>query len=135
MARFSRRSLLIAVYALTAFSGLFSLSLDEAVELALRESLNLRKSSLDLALSDYAAKRLWSEIFPSFSLNGGLSFGSPLASGGGFKADQSAMSYSLSFGLSLSLNMGITEAMKRIELAYGPGFWITSRPKSSWKSR
>ena len=97
-----------------------TLTLEEAVERALNESVNLRKSAIDLAQAEYSARRLWSEIFPGINLSAGFTFlpSTPLATNGGFSYDSDALSYNLSLGLSLSLNPSLASSMKRIELAY-----------------
>jgi len=97
-----------------------TLTLDEAVRLALDQSINLKKSSIDLEQAGYSASKLWSEIFPGFSLSASLTFlpSTPLLTGTGFQYRDDALSYSVSLGLSLSLNPSISSSMKRIELAY-----------------
>jgi multidrug efflux system outer membrane protein len=94
------------------------LSLDEAIRRAVDQSLSLRKSSIDLASAEYAAKNLWAEIFPGISAQTELNYGSSLFTGDGFWLGKSGMDYRLSLGLSLSLNAGIPSAIKKIELAY-----------------
>jgi len=97
-----------------------TLSLDDAVRLALDNSINLKKGAIDLAEAGYSAGRLWSEIFPGFSLSAGFTFlpATPLVTEPGFQYRDNALSYTLSLGLSLSLNPSIYSSMKRIELAY-----------------
>jgi len=97
-----------------------TLTLDDAVRLALDQSINLKKSAIDLAQAGYSASRLWSEIFPGFSLSAGFTFlpSTPLITEPGFQYRDNALSYSASFGLSLSLNPSLYSSMKRIELAY-----------------
>jgi len=97
-----------------------TLTLDDAVRLALDQSINLKKSAIDLAEAGYSASRLWSEIFPGFSLSAGLTFlpSTPLITGSGFQYKDEALSYTINFGLSLSLNPSFNSSMKRIELAY-----------------
>ena len=97
-----------------------TLSLEEAVERALEQSLNLKKEAIDLARTEYSASRLWSEIFPGFSLSAGLTFlpAAPLITDPGFRYKDEELSYSLNLGLSLSLNPSLRSSMKRIELAY-----------------
>jgi multidrug efflux system outer membrane protein len=97
-----------------------TLTMDEAVSRALDHSINLRKSAIDLNQAGYSANRLWSEIFPSFSLSAGFAFlpATPLFTDPGFSYRSDALSYSLSFGLSLSLNPSFYSSMRRIELAY-----------------
>jgi len=97
-----------------------TLTLEDAVRLALDNSINLKKSAIDLAQAGYSASRLWSEIFPGFSLSAGFTFlpSTPLITEPGFQYRDNALSYSASLGLSLSLNPSFYSSMKRIELAY-----------------
>jgi outer membrane protein TolC len=97
-----------------------TVTLDDAVRLALDNSINLKKSAIDLAQAGYSASRLWSEIFPGFSMSAGFTFlpSTPLITDPGFQYKDNALSYSVSFGLSLSLNPSFYSSMKRIELAY-----------------
>ena len=97
-----------------------TLTMDEAVERALNQSINLRRSALDLAQAGYSAGRLWSELFPSFSLSAGLGFlpSTTLFTEPGFNFNSDALSYTLNFGISFSLNPSFSASMRRIELAY-----------------
>jgi multidrug efflux system outer membrane protein len=97
-----------------------TLTLDDAVRLALDNSINLKKSAIDLAEAGYSAGRLWSEIFPNFSLSTSFTFlpATPLITDPGFQYRDNVLSYSINLGLSLSLNPSIYSSMKRIELAY-----------------
>jgi len=120
----NRKSLLVLVFVFLSLlanaAETVTLSLDDAVRLALDNSINLKKSAIDLAQAGYSASRLWSEIFPGFSLSAGFTFlpSTPLISEPGFQYRDNALSYSASFGLSLSLNPSFYSSMKRIELAY-----------------
>ena len=97
-----------------------TLTLQDAVQRALDQSLDLKKSTVDLAQSEYSARRLWSEIFPGISFSAGLTFlpSTPLITDPGFSYNNDGLSYSLNLGLSLSLNPSFASSMKRIELAY-----------------
>ena len=97
-----------------------TLSLDEAIERALDQSIHLRREAIDLSLAGYSASRLWSEIFPGFNLTTGLTFlpPTPLFTDPGFRYNQDALSYSINLGLRLSLNPSLRASMARIELAY-----------------
>jgi len=97
-----------------------TLTLDDAVRLALDNSINLKKSAIDLAQAGYSASRLWSEIFPGFSLSTSFTFlpQTPLITEPGFQYRDNALSYSVDFGLSLSLNPSLYSSMKILELAY-----------------
>jgi len=97
-----------------------ALTLEDAIRLALDSSINIKKSSVDLASTEYSSKRLWAEIFPGFSVNAGFTYlpSTPLFTDPGFRYRDEALSYSFNFGVSLSLNPSLSPAMKRIELAY-----------------
>jgi outer membrane protein TolC len=91
------------------------LTLDNAVERALGNNLNLKKSLIDLASSEYQAKGLWAEIFPTISASGSVGYDGTLFSEKGNDAGQRL---SVGLGLNLGLNAGIPYAMKNIRLAY-----------------
>ncbi|MDR0511922.1 MAG: TolC family protein [Treponema sp.] len=104
----------------TAIAEPVTLTMEDAVRHALDQSIHLRRGAIDLRLAEYSASRLWSEIFPSFSLNSSLTFlpATPLFTGGGFNYNADALSYSFNLGLSLSLNPSLRASMNRIELAF-----------------
>jgi multidrug efflux system outer membrane protein len=97
-----------------------TLTLDDAVRLALDNSINLKKSAIDLAKAGYSASKLWSEIFPSFSLGTSFTFlpSTQLITDPGFQYKDNALSYSVDLRISLSLNPSLYSSMKNIELAY-----------------
>jgi multidrug efflux system outer membrane protein len=97
-----------------------TLSLDEAVERALNTSIRLQRSAVDLGLAGYSAQRLWSEIFPNFSLRAGFNFlpATPLFTEPGFSFEGERQTYSVNVGVLLSLNPSLRASMNRIELAY-----------------
>jgi multidrug efflux system outer membrane protein len=97
---------------------IISLTLDDAVERALEQNLSLKKNLIDLSTADYAAKHLWSEVFPAISIGAGLSYGTGLFIGNGFELDSKNAGYNVQAGITLSLNAGIPQAMKIIKLAY-----------------
>ena len=112
--------LFFVLFSLPAAAETVTLSLEEAVARALDQSLNLKKSAIDLAQTEYSARRLWSEIFPNFSLNAGFTFlpSTPLFTDPGFSFRDDYLAYSFNFGISLSLNPSLRSSMKQIELAY-----------------
>lgn len=93
------------------------LSPEQAVELALNQSLNLRKSSIDLNTAGIAANNLWAEVFPDISLSGGVSYQTPLLTGTPFTSSN-GFGYSASAGLSLSLRPSLSQTMKILDLTY-----------------
>ena len=112
--------LFFSILVFSAATETVTLTLEEAVQRALDQSLALKKSTIDLTQSEYSARRLWAEIFPSFSLSAGFVFlpSTPLFTEPGFSYNNDALSYNLNFALSLSLNPSMSSSMKRIELAY-----------------
>ncbi|MDR0401005.1 MAG: TolC family protein [Treponema sp.] len=97
------------------------LSLEDAVERALRHSIELQKSRITLEGEEYSSRRLWAELFPSVNASGGLSLGSvPLFTGTGEdrRIGKENIGYSVSAGLSLNLSAGIPYRMRLLSLAY-----------------
>jgi outer membrane protein TolC len=94
------------------------LFLDEAVSRALDENLDLKKRLIDLSTAGYASKNLWAELFPGITAGAGVTYGTGLFAGDGFKLDKSGLAYDMSAGLSLTLSAGIPQTMKIIKLAY-----------------
>jgi multidrug efflux system outer membrane protein len=109
---------MLAVYSPPLGAEPQPLSLDAALAKAVERSLTLQRDAVDLKTAEFAAKNLWSEIFPGISIRTELGYSSPLFSGTGFSLEEQQASYSFSLGLSFSLNAGIPAAVKRIELAY-----------------
>jgi len=97
-------------------NGERSLSLEEAVSLALDYNLNLQKERIDLEASGYSEKNLWSEIFPTINASAGVGYQNPLFTGS--PTFESGASYSVGLGINLSLNAGIPYAMRSIRLAH-----------------
>jgi outer membrane protein TolC len=91
-----------------------SLSLDDAIKQGIENSLDLKKSLIDLSTAEYSANRLWSEVFPTINGTLGTAYSSSLFSGD----DKDGLTNSASLGLSLTLTAGIPYAMKNIRLAY-----------------
>ena len=114
--------LLFALFALFASSQKVSaqttLSLNQAVELAVQQSLALQRNRIDLATAEYAADRLWSEIFPSISASAGMNYRTPLFTGDGFQVSERNLNYNISLGLNITLRAGLPYSMKIITLAY-----------------
>ncbi|WP_010260388.1 TolC family protein [Treponema primitia] len=95
-----------------------ALNLDRAVELAQENSIDLQKRFIDLSNAEYAANRLWSELFPGISTSLGLSYGTPLFSGDGFQGSSDNLNYTASMGLSFQLNSTLSPAMRITKLDY-----------------
>lgn len=100
------------------FPATLTLSLEDAIDRGIENSLSLKKSLIDLSTAEYSAGKLWSEVFPTISAGLGASYSSSLFSGGGFQASRDNGSFNANLGVSLTLNAGIPYAIKNIELAY-----------------
>jgi multidrug efflux system outer membrane protein len=94
------------------------IGLDEAVERALENNLNLKKNLIDLASAEYSANRLWSEVFPTISGSAGAQYASALFTGNGFELNERNGSLRTGLGITLGLSAGTPFAMKNIKLAY-----------------
>jgi outer membrane protein len=88
------------------------------VELALEQSLSLQKEFIDLKTAGVHASNLWSEIFPTISAGGGLSYATPLFTDPGFQADGSRLDYNVSLGVTFRLASSLSSSMKLLKLAY-----------------
>ncbi|MCL2879538.1 MAG: TolC family protein, partial [Treponema sp.] len=95
-----------------------TITLDDAVNRALDANLNLKKILIDVSSTDYQARRLWAEIFPSISASASAGYSNNLFSGNGFEISDKGSYYSASVGLSLGLNAGTVYAVRNIRLAY-----------------
>ena len=93
------------------------LTLNDAVELGLEHSLNLKKNRIDLSGAEYSANRLWSEVFPSITGSLGAAYGGRLFTGDGFEG-RDGVNLSTGVAVNLTLSTGIPYAMKNIRLAY-----------------
>ncbi|MDR0568958.1 MAG: TolC family protein, partial [Spirochaetaceae bacterium] len=98
--------------------GQTPLTLEQSVERALQQNIDVQKKAIDLATTGYAANHLWSEVFPTISGSLGVGYGSALFTGDGFKHEDKNLTYSMSLGVNLSLNAGLPYTMKMISLAY-----------------
>ena len=95
-----------------------TLSLEEAVEMAVVQSLSLQKTGIDVATAEFAAKSTWSEILSVVNPSLSLSYGDNLFSGDGFQFDKDNGRFSIQTGVSVSFNTGIPQTMRLTSLAY-----------------
>jgi outer membrane protein TolC len=115
-----RKTLFASALFLFCLQGIFSrtITLDEAVSLALEQNLDIQKKRIDTADALYAKKHLWAELFPGIRAGAGASYASTLFTGKGFQLEKANGSLSVSARLALDLNAGIPHSMKIIRLAY-----------------
>lgn len=113
--------ILIFFSAAPAFSDTFDL--DECIALALEKNTELEQSKIDLDAALRATRRKWANFLPVISISGGVSysdmlFGDPSAAGGLSPpaASSSPFDFSVGFSVSLPLNAGVAQQMKRTDI-------------------
>ena len=91
------------------------LTIDDAVNLALQNNIEIKQSIMDLELLETKNKYSWNSVSPSISASGGLNGSTPLDGG------DSSLSYSLGASLRLSLTPALRTSMKKALLDYQAG--------------
>ena len=91
-----------------------TLTLEDACNLAEKNSISLQKQAIDLEMDRIRAKSLWAQIFPSISASGGINYGIPLNK----NATSTDPAYTATVRLTLGLNAGLPLTMANISLAY-----------------
>jgi outer membrane protein TolC len=99
-------------------SGAPVITLELAVELAVENSGDLQRRLIDLRNAEFAANRLWAELFPGISASLGMNYGSPLFTGEGFQSSPESLNYTANLSLSLHLNSALSPAMRIATLAF-----------------
>ncbi|MDR0313449.1 MAG: TolC family protein [Treponema sp.] len=99
------------------------LTLEDAINRAIANSISLQKNVIELELAQYSAEHIWSVLFPSFSLGAELIFlpRTNLISSPGFNYNANGIPYSVNFGIDIQLNTTIPSSMRETELAYRMG--------------
>ena len=92
-----------------------TLTIDDAVNLALENNIKIKQSSMDLELLETKNKYSWNSVSPSISATGGFNGSTPLDGG------DTSFSYSLGASLRLSLTPTLRTAMKKALLDYQSG--------------
>ena len=92
-----------------------TLTIDEAVNLALKNNIEIKQSSMDLELLETKNKYSWNSVSPSISATGGFNGSTPLDGG------DTSFSYSLGASLRLSLTPTLRTSMKKALLDYQAG--------------
>ena len=93
-----------------------TLTIDDAVNLALKNNIEIKQSSMDLELLETKNKYSWNSVSPSISASGGFNGQTPLESG-----SETSFSYSLGASLRLSLTPTLRTSMKKALLDYQAG--------------
>ena len=100
---------------LAAQKTIRTLTIDDAVNLALKNNIEIKQSSMDLELLETKNKYSWNSVSPSISATGGFNGSTPLDGG------DTSFSYSLGASLRLSLTPTLRTAMKKALLDYQSG--------------
>ena len=99
----------------TAQTGARTITIDDAVNLALQNNLDIKQSKMDLELLAQKNKYSWNSISPSISASGGFNGDTPLGEG------DTSFSYSLGASLNLTLTPALRTTMKKALLDYQSG--------------
>lgn len=91
------------------------LTINDAVNLALQNNIDIKQSIMDLEILETKNKYSWNSVSPSISASGGLNGSTPLDGG------DSSLSYSLGASLRLSLTPALRTSMKKALLDYQAG--------------
>ena len=99
----------------TAQTGARTITIDDAVNLALQNNLDIKQSKMDLELLAQKNKYSWNSVSPSISASGGFNGNTPLGEG------DTSFSYSLGASLNLTLTPALRTTMKKALLDYQSG--------------
>ncbi|MDR1429713.1 MAG: TolC family protein [Spirochaetaceae bacterium] len=91
-----------------------SITLDDALERGLEQSLSLKQSQIDLDLAAGSAENLWAQVFPGISVSGGIDYRNSLSG----TRPQNPLSYTAAADISLELTNSLVFSMRNISLAY-----------------
>ena len=131
----ARRVLLVvgvlctAVPAWSQAAGTVTVSVDEAVEAALRANVGLQRSALDVDTQRVTVENLWSLFLPGFTVRAGAGYSRAFvladASNAAERARPAAEPWSITSGVSasLQLNAGIPHAIAAARLAHGQALY------------
>ena len=106
---------LVLSFSATAKIGVRTITIDDAVNLALQNNLEIKQSKMDLELLAVKKKNSWNSISPSVSASGGFNGNTPLGNG------DTTFSYSLGASISANLTPAVRTTMKQAELNYQEG--------------
>jgi outer membrane protein TolC len=101
-----------------------SLTLEDAVRRAIANNIDVQKSAIDLELLQYRTDHIWSELFlNSLSIGIGLNIlpSTPLIVSPGFSYNEDQLSLSMSFGITIPLNLRMPYTVQLAEVAYRRG--------------
>lgn len=106
---------LVLSFSATAQIGVRTITIDDAVNLALQNNLEIKQSKMDLEVLAAKKKYSWNSISPSVSASGSFNGNTPLGNG------DTSLSYSLGASISATLTPSVRTTMKQAELNYKAG--------------
>jgi multidrug efflux system outer membrane protein len=111
--RFARICVFFCAFISSLPAGELRITLDNALERGLEQSLSLKQEQIDLDLAALGAENLWAQFFPGISVSGGLSYQNSLTA-----PPQDPLRYTAGVDVSLSLTGSLFFSIKNISLAY-----------------
>ncbi|MDC7239838.1 MAG: TolC family protein [Spirochaetales bacterium] len=93
-----------------------TLTVEDSVELALKQNLSLQSSRLDVSSAEVADKYSWNYLMPDFSASAGISGSDSLLESTGFGSETWGVSAGLSASLSLDAASGLARDSARLNL-------------------
>ena len=100
------------------FAQSIDLTLENAVNRAIENNLNLQKHQIDLGTSRHSERFLLAEIFPTINAGASVGFATPMFSGDGFEVNENNLEYRTTVGISFGLNAGIPYSIRNIRSAH-----------------
>ena len=117
------KRIFFAVLTLAALSGAgaqtVTVTVDEAVRIALENNLILQRNAIDLSGKKRTADRSWNSLIPSVTAGAGVSH--PTSVTGAIPAAQDAWTPGLSVSASLSLSVSTIDTIKKARADYEAG--------------
>jgi outer membrane protein TolC len=111
--------LLTALTGISAQTGVQTLTVDEAVRIALEKNLSLRRNAIDVNGKKRTADRAWNTLIPSLST--GATISHPSSVTGEIPAAQDVWTPGLSVSASLSLSASTIDTIKKARTDYEAG--------------
>jgi outer membrane protein TolC len=96
-----------------------TLTVDEAVGIALDKNLSLRRSSLETAGKKRSSDRSWNSLLPAISASAGISH--PTSLTGSLSPERNSVTPGLSLSASLSIATAVIENIKKARIDYEAG--------------
>jgi len=90
----------------------FGITLDESIEIALKNNTDLKKQYIELQKAEREKKSSWNQFLSNISVSGGISNSHPFGNG------EASWNWNGSAGISLGFSFGIPSKIKQLALNY-----------------